>query len=370
MLRYNWECPDWPDFRYSTQSVENAMLTFGEKTGRVDGMVMGMGDDEKMETVVELLVAEATKTSEIEGEYLRRDDVMSSIKKNLGLPGDKEHVLDKRAKGISEMLIDVRRTYAEKLTTKQMFTWHKLLFQGNRQIDVGAWRTHAEPMQIVSGAAGKEKVHFEAPPSSEVPGLMESFTRWFNDTAPGGGQEILNGVVRAAITHLYFESIHPFEDGNGRIGRALAEKALSQNLKRPVMLSLSKTIEKNKQQYYTALQQAQRSNEITPWIDYFVNLLVAAQADAEVQVGFTLKKVRFFDKFRNKMNERQMKVVRKMLEAGPAGFQGGMNASKYVSITTASKATATRDLQELLQNEIFRLFDNAGGRSTKYVLNI
>jgi Fic family protein len=176
--------------------------------------------------------------------------------------------------------------------------------------------------------------------------------------------------VRSAIAHLYFESIHPFEDGNGLIGRALAEKALSQGIGRPVLLSLSRTIERNKNAYYDALSQAQRSNEITSWITYFVRTVLAAQTEAEEQIEFTLQKVKFFDRFKDKLTERQLKVIRRMLDEGPKGFQGGMNASKYGSLTKVSKATATRDLQALLDMGVFIYLGDGGGRSTKYQVNL
>jgi Fic family protein len=199
---------------------------------------------------------------------------------------------------------------------------------------------------------------------------MDRFITWFNDTAPGGKEEIRRAPLRSAIAHLYFESIHPFEDGNGRIGRAIAEKALSQGIGRPAILSLSRTIEAKKQDYYTALQHAQSSNELTKWITYFVQTILSAQSEAEEAIDFTLKKTKFFDRFASVLNERQSKVVRRMLVDGPKEFIGGMNASKYASITGISKATATRDLQELLQQGVVTLFGDGGGRSTKYRVNL
>jgi Fic family protein len=240
----------------------------------------------------------------------------------------------------------------------------------HNKIHAGAWRSHEDPMQVVSGTIGKEKIHFEAPPSSKVPSEMASFIEWFNDTAPGGKKEIKKAPVRSAISHLYFESIHPFEDGNGRIGRAIAEKALSQTLGRPVILSLSKAIELNKNAYYASLEKAQRSNEISPWIEYFVRMAHEAQTDAEIQISFTLNKTKFFDRFRDQLHERQLKVIRRMFDEGPPGFAGGMNAKKYIGITKTSKATATRDLQHLMEIGAFVLSGKAGGRSTSYQLNL
>jgi Fic family protein len=245
-----------------------------------------------------------------------------------------------------------------------------MILREGKSVKVGAWRDHEEPMQVISGAIGKQKIHFEAPPSNRVPAEMKKFIEWFNDTGPGGANEIKKAPVRSAIAHLYFESIHPFEDGNGRIGRAIAEKALSQGIGRPVLMSLSQTIEANKNNYYNALEKAQRSNEITHWINYFVKTIVDAQSEAEEQIDFTLKKAKFFDRFKDKLSDRQLKVIRRMLDEGPKGFEGGMSASKYGSIAKVSKATATRDLQELLEIGAFILFGPGGGRSTKYQVNL
>jgi Fic family protein len=169
---------------------------------------------------------------------------------------------------------------------------------------------------------------------------------------------------------LYFESIHPFEDGNGRIGRAIAEKTLSQTIGRPVILSLSQTIEANKRFYYDSLEKSQHSNEITAWIEYFVNTTLEAQTDAEKRIDFTLRKTRFFDRFKDQLNDRQLAVVKRMLEEGPKGFKGGMNARKYIGITKSSKATATRDMQQLMEIGAFVRAGEAGGRSTSYQVNI
>jgi len=190
-------------------------------------------------------------------------------------------------------MIDVRNSHDELLTKDKLFAWHGMLMKGSRGIKVGEWRSHAEPMQDISGSIGNEKVHFEAPPSQRIPKEMAQFTTWFNEAGVSGKKEIKTPVIRSAIAHLYFESIHPFEDGNGRIGRALSEKALSQGIGRLALLSLSRTIEANRKRYYEALQAVQRSNEITSWITYFVNMALEAQGQAEEQIAFTLKKQSF-----------------------------------------------------------------------------
>jgi Fic family protein len=370
MAKYNWQQNDWLQFRFSLEAAEEDLLIFTEKVGRVSGILDGLPEETKQDVIVEIILAEAIKTSEIEGEYPRRKDVLSSIRKNLGLHFNTENIKDKSAAGLGELMIDVRNTFRDALTEEQLFAWHRMLLGENKRITVGQWRSHEEPMQVVSGAVGKEKVHYEAPPSSKVPEEMEQFVQWFNDTAPGGRLEIKKAPVRSAIAHLYFETIHPFEDGNGRIGRAIAEKALAQTIGRPVLLSLSRTIEANKKLYYDSLEKAQQSNEIKPWIAYFIKTSLDAQTESEEQIEFTLKKTKFFDRFKEKLNDRQLTVILRMLEEGAKGFEGGMNARKYIGLTKASKATATRDMQQLVALQAFKLSGNAGGRSTSYQVNL
>lgn len=367
MRSFNWQHKDWPDFKFEITNLEKYLFQFYERVGHVSGILKAIPDDMQTETLLEIMVAEAVKTSEIEGEFLSRKDVLSSIKKNLGLVTQTESK-DIRTEGISSLMIDVRKNFRNRLTEQSLFDWHIMLLSHVKGVEIGKWRTHPEPMQVVSGAMGKEKVHFEAPPSNSVPEEMKKFIRWFNDTAPGCSKEIKSAPVRSAISHLYFESIHPFEDGNGRIGRAISEKALSQGIGRPVMLSLSKTIESNKKKYYLELEKAQYSMEINSWLRYFIEMILEAQVDSENQIEFTLKKVKFFDRFRNLLNDRQMTVIKRMLDEGPKGFTGGMNAKKYGSLCKVSKATSTRDLQYLL--EIDALIVSRGGRSTSYSVNL
>jgi Fic family protein len=365
---HNWQQADWPEFKYDLKGFEDILFSFAERMGRVSGLLKGLPEGTQTEAVIDMMVAEAIKTSEIEGEYLSRQDVMSSIRKNLGLSQNITHVKDKKAEGAAELMIDIRDTYAEDLTQGKLFSWHKMIMKGSRGVKIGSWRTHKDAMQVTSGPIGKQKVHFEAPPSKYIPEEMKEFIKWFNETGPGGSKEIKKHPVRSAIAHIYFESIHPFEDGNGRIGRAISEKALSQGVGRPILLSLSRTIEANKNSYYDALKVAQRSNEITPWIEYFVNVILDAQVNTEEQIDFTLKKTKFSDRFQDQLNKRQLRVVHRMLEVGPKGFEGGMSAKKYIAITHTSKATATRDLQDMVEKGAFTL--SGGGRSTKYQVNL
>jgi Fic family protein len=369
-MTYNWQHADWLGFRYDLAEIEEKLYLFSEKTGVVSGVLKALPEDTQLSALIDTMVAEALKTSEIEGEYLNRSDVMSSIRNNLGLNEQPDPVPDKRAKGIGQLMVDVRNTFRAPLNQEILFSWHRMLLGAGQRINAGQWRASAEPMQVVSGTYGREQVHFEAPPSDDVPEEMKRFISWFNETAPGGRLQIIQAPVRSAIAHLYFETIHPFEDGNGRIGRAIAEKAISQGIGRPALLALSKPIETNKARYYEALKAAQRSNEITGWIAWFVDMVIAAQTDTEQQIDFALKKAKFFDRFRDKLSERQLKVIRRMLEDGPEGFEGGMNARKYGSITQVSKATATRDLQELLAMAAVKSLEGAGGRSTSYQISL
>ena len=363
-MKYNWQQKDWPNFQYQTMDIEDMLFDFAQRTGRISGVLDGFSESEQSEAMINLMVSEAIKTSEIEGEYLSRKDVMSSIRRNLGLNPELPISKDKRVEGITELMLSIRKHFKAPLTEKMLFDWHTMLMKGSKGIQIGQWRSHEEPMQIVSGAIGREVIHFEAPPSNTISEEMGRFIKWFNESQ----KSIKKPIIRSAIAHLYFETIHPFEDGNGRIGRAIAEKALSQSISRPVLFSLSKSIESNKNKYYDALKTGQRSNEITDWIKYFVKTVLDAQIDAEQEIEFTLKKTKFFDNNHATLNERQQKVIRRILEEGHQGFEGGMNARKYVSLAKTSKATATRDLQDLVEKDIFKPI--GGGRSTRYEINI
>lgn len=364
--RYNWERKDWPNFKYTLKGMDKLLLDVSARLAKYAGVVKTLPQGMDAETIIDLMVAEAIKTSEIEGEYYSRKDVLSSIKKNMGLQLKAFNLQDKKAESVSKLLLAVRTTYAKPLTKKMLFEWHSTLFEYEKDLQVGKWRTHKEPMQVVSGAMGKQKIHFEAPSSEVVNDEMRAFIRWFNATAPNGTAPIVHAPVRAAVAHLYFLSIHPFEDGNGRIGRSLAEKALSQGNGSPVMMSLSVAIEKKKKDYYAQLQSAQTKNEITPWVNYFVKTVWEALEFAEVQIEFTVSKASFFERWKSELNKRQLKVIKRMMDAGIEGFEGGMNARKYIGITKTSKATATRDLQDLASKQIF--IAKGGGRSTSYKL--
>jgi Fic family protein len=366
-MKYNWQQIDWPKFSFSTANIETLLLQFIRNTGNIEGALQAQTDFNHSETIIELLILEAIKTSEIEGEYISRKDVASSIRKNLGLLKSTEQVKDQKARGIADLLIMVRNSFLDPLSKKDLLNWHQSLMSHDTTILAGEWRKHDEPMQIISGALGKEKVHFEAPPSQNVPQEMEQFIQWFNDTAPKQPNEIAHAPVRAAITHLYFESIHPFEDGNGRIGRALAEKALSQTIGHNTLISLSAAIERNKKDYYYFIERGQRKNEISEWIEYFTNTVVSAQEFTKNLIQFTIQKTQIFDTFSKQLNESQLKVVKRMFDEGHEGFIGGMNAEKYMRIAKVSKATATRHLSQMVEIGILKI--EGKGRATRYQFN-
>lgn len=365
-MNYNWQQKEWANFTYHRSVVEPLAEEFVRLTAEMEAVLQQLNSGRQQEELVRFMIDEAARTSEIEGEIISREDLMSSIKNKLGLNPTPRQVRDTRAKAITNLLITVRSAYADKLTESDMKNWHKLLFETSKTINAGNWRTGTEPMQVVSGAAGRETVHYEAPPSVLIPQEMRQFVNWYNNYH--AANNVTDALIKTAVTHLYFESIHPFEDGNGRIGRAMAEKCLSQSLGFPVLLSLSSIIEKDKKTYYKELKKGQISMEVSDWVVYFSRIILQAQREAIATVRFSIKKKTFFDNHGNQLNERQQKVVEKMFDAGYEGFKGGMSAKKYMSIVRTSKATATRDLQYL--TETGALISHSGGRSVYYTLNI
>ncbi|MEX0719720.1 MAG: Fic family protein [Balneolaceae bacterium] len=249
-----------------------------------------------------------------------------------------------------------------------LFNWHQMLMSGRRDLQViGGYRIHTEPMQVVSGPVDRPTVHFEAPPSEKIPEEMDRFIEWFNRTRPDGPQE-LPGLLRSGIAHLYFESIHPFEDGNGRIGRGISEKVLSQSLARPTLIAISTVIEANKKAYYMALHRASTGLEITGWLHYFCKTVLNAQDRTQSMIDFLIEKGKLYQAYAGQLNNRQDKVVERMFREGISGFYGGLSAKNYLSITGTTRATATRDLQSLVE---MGAFTRTGKRKyMRYFLNI
>lgn len=346
-MLWNWQQSDWPNFAWNAARLARTEERFLLDAGRLLGVVRHLAEEDRDQLVVEAMSEEAVTTSQIEGELLNRDSVQSSIRRQLGLASDYRKV-QPAEQGIGEMMVDLYRQFAQPLSASILFEWHRMVSRGRTDLrDVGRYRTHEEPMQIVSGRIYAPTIHFEAPPSAHVPVEMERFIDWFNRTAPAGG-DALPAVTRAGIAHLYFESIHPFEDGNGRIGRAIAEKALAQSLGQPSLTALAATILARRSAYYAALEAANKSNEITPWLAWFAGMALEAQARTMAQVEFLLDKTKFLDRFRDQLNSRQISVLLRVLREGPAGFAGGLSAGKYVAIAKTSPATAGRDLAELV----------------------
>lgn len=364
-MKYNWQHIEWPNFVFDNEVTKSIELDFALETAELKGIVDTLPENIQKESVIQIMIEEAIKTSEIEGEFYSRDDVMSSIKKRLGIHSNFNLIKDKNAKGIAELMVEIRNDFDKTLTEDLIKSWHKILFFNSGIINAGEYRQSAEPMQIVSGTYGKETVHFEAPPSSKISFEMGEFIEWYNDfdVKPN---DVGLALIKTSIAHLYFESIHPFEDGNGRIGRAIAEKCLSECFNRPLILSLSSIIENDKKAYYNSLKEAQSSLSINNWISYFSNVILAAQKKAQEIISFTLKKINFLDNHKALLNDRQRKVILKMLDQGSNGFKGGMSAKKYISITKTSKATATRDLQNLVEKGLFLV--TGAGRSVHYDL--
>lgn len=364
---WNWQSQKWPHFSYDEDALTALELKFSLNTGTVLGAFKHVNNTEKEQLIIEILSNEALKTSEIEGEYLDRDSIQSSIKKNLGLQVAKKKIAAAEF-GISEMLVDIYKNFDKKLSHKHLFNWHKMLTYGRRDLnDIGSYRTHEDPMQVVSGPLDKPSVHFEAPPSHKMKEEMDQFMNWFNNTNTIHKKEILP-LAKAGITHLYFVCIHPFEDGNGRIARALTEKSIAKSIGQPTLISLSKTIETNKKAYYKALETNNKSLEITDWLLYFGQTLINAQEDTLKLIDFVIKKARFFDRFTALVNERQLKVIQRVFDEGHQGFKGGLSAHNYAAIAKTSASTATRDLKDLLDKKIVN--KKGALKGTRYWLNI
>lgn len=366
-MRWNWQQPDWPDFTWNEVRLVRAEERFLLSGGQFLGMVKHLSDDDRDQLAVEAMSNEAVTTSEIEGEILNRDSVQSSIRRQLGLTSDHRRV-QPGEQGIGEMMVDLYRSYAKPLSEQALFAWHEMIMKGQTDLqDVGRYRTHAEPMQVVSGRIHDPDIHFEAPPSKRVPREMRAFLAWFNDTAPKG-RKPLPVLTRAGIAHLYFESIHPFEDGNGRVGRAIAEKVLAQGLGQPSLTAIAATILAHRKEYYAALEAANKRNEITAWLAWFAGIALEAQQRTLAQVDFVLEKAKLLDRFRDELNNRQQAVLLRMLREGPEGFKGGLSAGNYATIGKASPATATRDLVDLVERGA--LTRTGEKRHTRYHLPI
>lgn len=364
---WNWQHKNWPQFIYNEGDFTEYEQQFREKSGIMHGSIQHISEANQALLKIDLMSDEAVKTSEIEGEILNRDSLQSSIRRQFGLQTDHRRI-EPAEQGIAELMVYLYQNYDAPLDESTICLWHKMLTNGRTDLtDIGKYRTHEDPMQVVSGAIGRSIVHFEAPPSNQVRKEMSQFLRWFNNSEKGSKEE-LSALVRAAIAHLYFECIHPFEDGNGRIGRAISEKSLSQSLKRPTLLAFSHIIEENKKQYYQALEQNNKDLEITGWISYFCETVLKAQDYTQKTINFIIEKGRFYNRFQGKLNKRQQDAVERIFREGANGFKGGLSAKNYMTITGAPSATATRDLTKMVEIGAFKKTGEL--KSTRYYLNI
>lgn len=364
---WNWQQKDWPAFRYDSAQLAGLEAQFLKQSGVFAGAIRHVGAADKEQLTIELISDEALNTSEIEGELLNRDSLQSSIRQNFGLATDHRKI-PPAEQGIAQMMVELYRNFEAPLSNELLFHWHEQLMNGRRDLkNIGQYRTDEQPMQVVSGPLHSPKIHFEAPASDAVPSEMSRFLSWYADSGPQGTTP-LPILTRAGIAHLYFVCIHPFEDGNGRIGRAIAEKALSEGLEQPILIALSLTINCARKSYYQMLEASNKQIEITDWLVYFANTILDAQQQAQRLLDFIIAKTKFYDRLRGQFNERQEKVIARMMREGPDGFKGGLSAENYIRITGTSRATATRDLNELV--EINALTRSGSHKGTRYHLNI
>ena len=366
-MKWNWQFEDWPKFTWDQEKLITFERSFVEGAGIIIGSSQHISKEGNQSLLVELMCTDALDSSEIEGEYLNRDSVQSSIQKELGLSAEasKASIAER---GMAKMMVNLYQTTLEPLTHQILSEWHQSLMGNSHHLEnIGQYRSHEEAMKIVSGPDYARKIHFEAPPSRSVLVEMEKFIDWFELSSPTGPAP-LPALTRAGIAHLWFESIHPFEDGNGRIGRAIAEKALSQGFTKPVMTILAKILLRHRKEYYQQLGQASKTLDLTTWLLWFANIAIEAQQSTYLYIDFIIKKSVLLREAQGQMNPRQEKALLRLFRAGPEGFAGGLSATNYMSITGAKIATTTRDLNDLVKKNILKKTGEL--KSTRYFLNI
>ena len=360
------EHPDWPNFSWDTSRLGNLLAEVRHRQGRLAGRILGLGLDLQQEARLGSLTEDVVKSSAIEGEKLNRAEVRSSIARRLGMKISGQVEASRDVEGIVDLMLDATQNYSESLTQDRLFGWHASLFpearSGINKIQVGGWRTTSiGAMQVVSGPIGKEKVHFEAPSADRLDEEMHQFLQWF------GNPTKIDPVLKAGIAHLWFVTIHPFEDGNGRIARAISDMALARADKMQNRgYSLSGQIESERNDYYTQLERQQRSTpDVTQWLEWFLGCLDRAINKAENSLANILQKAQLWEVInQHGIHERQRRIVHRMLEDD---FEGYMNTSKYATLAKCSTDTALRDIQNLKRLGIF-VQNPGGGRSTSYRL--
>ncbi len=364
-MTYIHEKPDWPDFKWDSEKLSPKLSALRYRQGQLLGRMQSLGFDLRTEASLDTITNDVVKSSAIEGETLNPDEVRSSIARRLGIETGGLVPVGRDVEGIVEMMLDATQHHEQKLTNERLFSWHAALFptgrSGMRKIVVGAWRTEdAGPMQVVSGPIGKEKVHFEAPDAERLENEMAHFLEWFN---AGKG---IDPVIKAGLAHFWFVTIHPFEDGNGRIARAIADMSLARaDGSKERFYSMSLQIEKERKSYYNYLEELQRSDlDVTKWLEWFFDCLDRAIEGAEEMLASVLYKAKLWEKINQQpVNERQQRIINRMLN----GFEGHMNTSKYAKMAKCSTDTALRDIRELLERDIL-IQNPGGGRSTSYRL--
>jgi Fic family protein len=365
MADYIHELSDWPEFRWDEGRLATPLAAARHLQGRLVGQMEALGFQVREEAVLRTLTEDVLKSSEIEGEKLDADQVRSSVARRLGIDIGGLRPADRHVEGVVEMMLDATQHYDQPLTTERLFGWHASLFptgrSGMHRIAVGAWRDDSTPpMQVVSGPVGRERVHFEAPAAERLEEAMLRFLDWFNDDTT------TEPVLKAALAHLWFVTIHPFDDGNGRIARAIADMSLARSEgSSQRFYSMSAQIREERGQYYSILERTQKgSMEVTPWMEWFLGCLTRAIEGAQAALSGVIAKARYWEKLRDvPPNERQRLVINRMLE----GFDGKLTTSKWAALTKSSTDTALRDIKQLVDLGVL-VRNAAGGRSTSYSL--
>jgi Fic family protein len=364
-MTYIHELPDWPHFRWDEKKLATQLAAVRNRQGRLTGRMEALGFNLKAEATLQSLTEEVVKSSEIEGEILNRDQVHSSIARRLGIDIGAFTPADRHVEGIVEMMLDATGTYNEPLTAERLFGWHAALFptgrSGMAKITAGAWRNDASgPMQVVSGPIGRERVHYEAPAAPKLDEEMTVFIDWFNNNND------IDPVLKAAIAHLWFVTIHPFDDGNGRIARAIADMALARSENSAQRYySMSAQISQERNAYYDILEATQKADlDITPWLEWFFGCLDRAFSGTETILASVLKKARFWKIHAGQsFNDRQRAMINRLLN----GFAGNLTSSKWAQLAKCSQDSALRDIDDLVERGILAK-EAAGGRSTNYSL--
>jgi len=362
---YIHEPKGWPQFHWSIDKLAEPLASVRHRQGRLIGHMEALGFNLQQEAVLQTLTADVLKSSEIEGEKLDAEQVRSSIARRLGMDIGALKPADRNVEGVVEMMLDATRHYDQPLTTERLFGWHAALFPTGRsgmiKISAGAWRNDKTgPMQVVSGPLGKEHVHFEAPKAGRLLGEMGSFMNWFE------GNDPIDSVLKAGLAHLWFVTIHPFDDGNGRIARAIADKALARSENSPQRFySMSAQIRQEHKAYYDILEATQKgSMDVTPWMEWFLVCLGRAIDGAQVTLSAVLGKARFWERITGvQLNDRQRLVINRLLD----GFEGKLTTTKYAKLTKCSQDTAHRDILAMIDHGVL-VRNPEGGRSTSYSL--